>query len=90
MDECIDTIAAGITPTPACSSTCAQEKILAAELQAVSKPSISMGLAAVGSASGLIYGIVAKKRWWMVILFMMGGSLAGRGLGYVVESTTKK
>ena len=54
------------------------------------QPTVANGLAAVGSAFGLIYGIKEKKRWWMVLLYMAGGAMAGRGAGYVYEATTTK
>ncbi len=49
---------------------------------------MSAGLAAIGSATGLIYGIVNEKRWWLVALLMLGGGGIGRGAGYVLESRT--
>ncbi len=50
------------------------------------EPKLSHGLAAIGSATGLIYGITQQKRWWMVGLLMIAGAGLGRGIGYVVDS----
>lgn len=50
------------------------------------KPSISSGLAAIGSASALIYGISNGVRWWKVILLMAAGAGIGRGVGYVLDN----
>ncbi len=50
------------------------------------EPKLSHGLAAIGSATGLIYGVVQQKRWWIVGLLMIAGAGLGRGIGYVVES----
>lgn len=52
-------------------------------------PSLSNGLAAVGSAAALIYGVTGEVRWWKVILLMMGGAAMGRGIGYVIENKNK-
>ncbi len=51
-----------------------------------SDPKVSHGLSAIGSATGLIYGIMHEKRWWIVLLLMAGGGMLGRGVGYVVDS----
>lgn len=52
-------------------------------------PSLSNGLAAVGSAAALIYGVTGEVRWWKVVLLMMGGAAMGRGLGYIMENKNK-
>lgn len=52
-------------------------------------PSLSNGLAAVGSAAALIYGVTGEVRWWKVILLMMGGAAMGRGIGYIIENKNK-
>jgi len=59
------------------------------EIARLHKPSMSNGLAAIGSGIGLIYGIANQKRWWFVILLMVAGGGIGRGAGYVIESNKK-
>ena len=41
---------------------------------------------AIGSSVGLIYGILNKKRWWVVLLLMAGGAGVGSGVGYVIKA----
>ena len=72
-----------MTDSPICPPNCELKITVGCASQ---MPTIDNGLAILGSASGLIYGIITKRRWWVVLLLMMGGGMAGRGVGYVLES----
>ena len=54
------------------------------------KISVANGLSMFGSAAGLVYGLATKQRWWAVLLYMLGGSISGKGIGYVIESGRRK
>ena len=77
------------TPPP-CVSNCTNAQLQAIDDNYIKQHPYVTGLSLLGSASGLIYGVVNKKRWWVVLLLMVGGGWAGSGIGYVFESNTQK
>ena len=46
-------------------------------------------LAAIGSSAALIYGISEQKRWWVVLLLMIGAGGVGRGIGTIMSSKSE-
>lgn len=68
------------------TETYSEEEVKEMEESFMKKHGMSIGLATIGSAAGLIYGVTQQKRWWVVILLMIGGSGLGKGLGYIADS----